>query len=76
MTAIGLKGESKKEVLDIIKAPNEKSLQSTFKKLFATQDCPLKVANKMLVHKKLRVRKKGKTALKVGIFGRAIFAGS
>lgn len=65
MLVAGLRGESKTEVLKLLKASDEESLHSAFEYLLADHLSPLKIANKILAREDLGFREDAKTFLKV-----------
>lgn len=65
MVVAGLEGESKTEVLNLIKCPDEDTLHSVFEALLEDKQKPLEIANKCLIDKRFEVKDDARSFLQV-----------
>ncbi|XP_003737604.1 serpin B9 [Galendromus occidentalis] len=64
MVLLGMKGKTRKELLDFMKASDENSLHSAFETLLSDDKSPFKIANKVLADKSCVIREESEASLK------------
>lgn len=65
MTAFGLRGEAKTELLDFLRVSDEESLHSAFEELLADEESPFKIVNKFLVSDRCELDEQAQAFLEV-----------